>query len=104
MKMAEQKLMKNLKAAVGDLQKAGAISKRTMRHFEDTYFPEQKHPGPADIRNLRFSENVSQAAFASHLGVSPGLISQWERGEKKPSGPSLKLLDLVARKGLEVLL
>jgi putative transcriptional regulator len=31
------------------------------------------------------------------------LVSQWERGEKKPSGPSLKLLSLVKHKGLETI-
>lgn len=25
-------------------------------------------------------------------------VQKWERGEKKPNGPSLKLLDIVARK------
>jgi putative transcriptional regulator len=32
-----------------------------------------------------------------------GLISQWERGEKKPQGPSLKQLSLVAEKGLDAI-
>jgi putative transcriptional regulator len=31
------------------------------------------------------------------------LVSQWERGEKKPSGPSLKLLSLVKHKGLKTI-
>jgi putative transcriptional regulator len=30
-------------------------------------------------------------------------VQKWEIGEKKPSGPALKLLDLVERKGLKVL-
>jgi putative transcriptional regulator len=46
---------------------------------------------------------VSQAVFASFLNVPPGLISQWERGEKKPSGPSLKLLSIVKAKGLDAI-
>jgi putative transcriptional regulator len=28
-------------------------------------------------------------------------VSQWERGEKRPRGASLKLLTLVAKKGLQ---
>ena len=47
------------------------------------------------------SEGVSQAVFASFLNVKTKLVSEWERGEKKPSGPSLKLLSLVKSKGLE---
>jgi putative transcriptional regulator len=32
--------------------------------------------------------------------VTPNLVSKWKRGEKKPSGPALKLLSLVERHGL----
>ena len=48
----------------------------------------------------RVRENASQAVFARHLNVTAGLVSQWERGEKRPGGASLKLLALVARNGL----
>ena len=43
---------------------------------------------------------MSQAAFAAYLHVTTSLVSKWERGEKKPDGPSLKLLNLVKAKGL----
>jgi putative transcriptional regulator len=49
---------------------------------------------------LREREGASQAVFARYLNVTTGLISQWERGEKHPQGPSLKLLSLVAKYGL----
>jgi putative transcriptional regulator len=45
-------------------------------------------------------EGASQAVFARYLNVTTGLISQWERGEKRPQGASLELLTLVANKGL----
>lgn len=51
------------------------------------------------IRQIRMREKASQAVFARYLNVTTGLVSQWERGEKKPSGASLKLLTLVAKKG-----
>jgi hypothetical protein len=41
--------------------------------------------------------------FASYLNVTTGLVSKWERGEKQPQGPSLKLLALVQKKGLEAI-
>ena len=56
-----------------------------------------------EIVELRKKAGVSQAVFASYLNVSTGLISQWERGEKQPRGPSLKLLTLVRKKGLDVI-
>ncbi len=46
-------------------------------------------------------EGASQAVFARYLSVTTGLVSQWERGEKRPQGPSLKLLSLVAKNGLQ---
>lgn len=84
-----------------DLQNAGVLSKRTLREFDRRCLtPVQSFP-PKKIRQLRLRERASQAVFARYLNVSTGLVSQWERGEKKPQGSSLKLLNLVAQKGLE---
>jgi putative transcriptional regulator len=58
---------------------------------------------PAEIQALRKRERASQAVFALHLNVSKGLVSQWERGEKHPAGPSLKLLTIVREKGLQAI-
>jgi putative transcriptional regulator len=41
--------------------------------------------------------------FAQYLNVKTKLVSEWERGEKRPSGPSLKLLSIVKSKGLEAI-
>jgi putative transcriptional regulator len=56
---------------------------------------------PGQIRAIRLREKASQAVFARYLNVTTGLVSQWERGEKHPRGASLKLLTLVAKRGLE---
>ena len=53
------------------------------------------------ITRLRQSPNVSQAVFAAILNSSVSTVQKWEIGDKKPSGPSLKLLNLIERKGLE---
>jgi putative transcriptional regulator len=58
---------------------------------------------PRDIATMRKAAGVSQAVFACYLNVSVGLISQWERGEKRPQGPSLKLLNIVKKKGLDAI-
>jgi DNA-binding transcriptional regulator YiaG len=44
--------------------------------------------------------NISRGSVY-YLNVTTGLVSQWERGEKHPRGASLKLLTLVAKKGLQ---
>ncbi len=56
---------------------------------------------PNEIRSLRLREGASQAVLARYLNVTTGLVSQWERGEKRPQGASLKLLSLVAKNGLQ---
>ena len=45
---------------------------------------------------------VSQAVFGEHLGVTTGLISKRETGDKRPSYMALKLLPVVKKKGLAV--
>jgi putative transcriptional regulator len=48
-----------------------------------------------EIKAIREREHVSQTVFANYLHVTSSLVSKWERGEKRPSGASLKLLTLV---------
>ena len=86
---------------IEDLYKAGVVDKHTMRRFDDSCLTPVRELSPDEIRTIRLREGASQAVFARYLNVTPNLISQWERGEKHPQGPSLKMLSLVARKGLE---
>ncbi len=83
------------------LAEAGAIDKRTMRAFDEMCLTPVEELTPEEIRQIRLRERASQAVFARYLNVTPGLVSQWERGKKRPRGASLKLLNLVARKGLQ---
>ena len=85
-----------------DLQHAGGIGQMTMRKFDALCLTPIQKMTPARIRALRTRENASQSVFAAYLNVTPSLVSKWERGEKRPQGASLKLLSLVAKKGLEV--
>ena len=58
----------------------------------------------AKIRALHARHKLSQAVFASVLNTSLSTVRQWEIGSKRPSGLSLKLLNLLDKKGLEVLI
>jgi putative transcriptional regulator len=93
-------LMASIHETAENLHKAGVMSKRTLREFDDLCLTTVRPLPPRKIRQLRLREGASQAVFARYLNVSTGLISQWERGEKRPQGASLKLLNLVAQKGL----
>jgi len=83
------------------LHRIGLVDAKTMRDFDVSCLTPVKELSPEEIVQLRKKAGVSQAVFASYLNVTVGLISQWERGEKHPRGPSLKLLSLVQRKGLD---
>ena len=89
--------------AASDLHDAGVMDKRTLREFDALCLTPMRALAPDEIRGLRERESVSQAVFARHLNVSKSVVSQWERGEKRPGGASLKLLMLVREKGLDAI-
>jgi putative transcriptional regulator len=89
--------------AAKDLFAVGGMDRKTMRKFDVLCLTQVDDMGPRKIRALRAREKASQAVFAAYLNVTPGLISKWERGEKRPQGTSLKLLSLVEKKGLETI-
>ena len=83
-----------------DLHESGLINKQTMRNFDDSCLTPVRPFTAIGIRALREREDVSQTVFAHYLNVPKDSISQWERGQKHPSGPSLKLLSLIEKNGL----
>ena len=94
-------LMASIHETAEGLHAAGVMDKRTMRDFDDLCLTPVQLLKPTEIRTLRLREGASQAVFARYLNVTTGLVSQWERGERRPQGASLKLLTLVARNGLQ---
>lgn len=85
------------------LRDAGVITKRTLKSFDALCLTPVRPLSARQIRRIRMREQASQSVFARHLNVTTGLVSQWERGEKRPRGASLKLLTLVASKGLQAI-
>ncbi len=88
------------KTAAG-LVRLGALGKKTMREFDAFCLTKVEPMSGEEIAALREREGVSQAVLAYHLNVRTKLVSDWERGVKRPSGPSLKLLSIVRAKGIE---
>ena len=89
--------------AASDLHDAGVMDKQTLRNFDALCLAPIRDMQPHQISTLRKRERVSQAVFARYLNVSTGLVSQWERGVKRPAGASLKLLTVVQEKGLSAI-
>lgn len=85
------------------LLKIGAIDKKTMRRFDKNTLTPVHEFTPAQLRELREREKVSQAVLADYLNVSADFVSKCERGERRPDGGTLKLLVLAERKGLEAI-
>jgi putative transcriptional regulator len=102
-------LTRSILATAKDMHKGGIMGRRayekiTLRHLGDAKQAPARPLTGKQIRALRDKENISQAVLAHHLHVSVGYVSQLERGEKRPTGPTLVLLNVIQRKGLEAIL
>jgi putative transcriptional regulator len=50
---------------------------------------------PAQVKVLRLKLDMSQALFASILGVTKKAVESWESGTKAPSGPVLRMFEIL---------
>lgn len=66
--------------------------------------PDRMPVSAQEVRAIRESNGVSQAALALYLGTSTAAITQWEQGLRTPTGATATLLKLIRRKGLQVLM
>jgi len=85
------------------LHDIGAIDIQTMREFDEACLTPVQVLSPEQIKALRLRERISQPVFARDLNVSRNLVSDWERGVKRPGGPALRLLSVIQRKGLSAI-
>jgi putative transcriptional regulator len=97
-------LIESLRADMTALQDCGAIDKLTMRDFDAAYPLPLRSFSADDIKQLRETLRFSQPVFAHHLHITASTIRKWEQGDSRPTGPALKLLNLIADKGLQAIL
>ncbi len=98
------KIIESLREDLTTLHQVGAISKVTMRQFETLFPAPVREFSAADIKQLREVLNFSQPVFAHHLHTTASTVRKWEQGETRPTGPALKLLNVIADKGLQAIL
>ena len=96
--------MEAVHETVSDLHRLGFIDIHKMREYDVLCLDPVPEYDSKKIRALRDHLNLSQAVLASVLNTSLSTVRKWEIGEKRPSGPSSKLLNLLERKGLEAVL
>ncbi len=90
-------------SAAAGMYRAGTIDKATMRDFDETCLADTPPLAPAEIKQLREANKVSQPVFARYLNTSESTVEKWETGAKRPSGAALKLLSIVHKHGLQIL-
>ena len=56
-----------------------------------------------DVASVRGRLGFTQVQFAARFGVSVATLRHWERGDRKPQGPALVLLNLIDRDPAAVL-
>jgi putative transcriptional regulator len=110
-KSAVSRLTAEILETARDMRKSGLMTKAahdkiTMRHLDadDVANVTAAALSCSQIRAIREKANLSQAVFARCLNLTPGYVSQLERGEKTPTGPTLVLLNVIRRKGIDAIL
>jgi putative transcriptional regulator len=97
----KSRILEGMRETTHGLVRFDAMDKQTLRQFDILALPRIRDLSPKQIRAIRARTRVSQAVFAAMLNTSVSTIQKWEIGEKRPSGPSLKLLNLIQRRGVE---
>ncbi|MGP1614025.1 MAG: helix-turn-helix domain-containing protein [Pollutimonas bauzanensis] len=98
------KIIESLRSDLAALHDIGAVGKVTMRNFDAISPPPLREFSAADIKRLREKLKFSQPVFAHHLHTTASTVRKWEQGDTHPAGPALKLLNVIADKGLEAII
>ena len=101
---AKSPLLSAIHQTAEDMARLGLIEKHTMRTYDALCLTPVPSYDAENIKALRQTYHLSQAVLAAVLNTSASTVRKWEAGEKNPSGPSLKLLNILERKGLETIL
>ena len=101
---AKSQIFEAVHETASDLHRLGFIDMRKMRKFDVLCLDPIPPYDSEKIRALRDHLQLSQSVLAAVLNTSLSTVRKWEVGDKHTSGPSLKLLSLLDRKGLEAVI
>lgn len=60
-------------------------------------------PHTVDVKALRQRVHMTQEEFAARFGFSVATVRHWERGDRRPQGPALVLLNVIEKNHAAVL-
>lgn len=95
-----QSVSESITSTVQDLYESGLIDEATLKNIKNLCLPEIRAYTPKSIVKIRKKLRLSRDELACLFNVSPLTVRNWEKGYKKPSGASVKLLNLAEKKGL----
>jgi putative transcriptional regulator len=101
--MKHKSILEAVHETAQDLYEGGFMDNTTMREFDALCLAPVEDYNAEQIKGIRLKVKASQAVFAAYLNTSISTIQKWELGLKHPNGISLKLLNLVDKKGLDIL-
>lgn len=99
-----QSVSDSVTSTVRDLYESGLIDEKTLKNVQSLCLPEIREYSPESIVKIRKKLKLSREALACLFNISPSTVHSWEKGYKKPSGASAKLLNLAENKGLQGLI
>jgi putative transcriptional regulator len=101
--MKKSRILVEVNETARGLNRIDVLDQQTMRDFDVLTVPPVRSLSARQIRAIRARTRMSQAVFAAILNTSTSTVQKWEIGAKRPSGPSLKLLNVIHAKGVEIL-
>jgi putative transcriptional regulator len=75
----------------------------SIREFNKIKYPAPKRYTSNDVVRIRTKLHVSQSVFAYLLNASESTVKKWEIGVKEPGGANCRLLQILDKRGMEVL-
>lgn len=97
-------ILKSIRDDLESLCNENIVNKITLREFDKRNATKIEEITGDQIRNIRVKNHISQGVLAKCMNMSPVSIQKWERGESKPTGAALKLLNIINNHGFSVVM
>ena len=86
-------LKEGLEEALRYVQGDHTVAARVTKVY---YFESPKDYSASQVRMIRIGSGMTQPQFAQFFGVSSKTVEAWESGRNHPTGPSRRLMELLA--------